>query len=208
VPLRARVVRLCEHFPRGWTRRCCSRPREAGTSTTTSGDGASGPRRYGRRIEHRRIYDCRHTSPFGRSRGRATRLPRRDHGHERGAIDATYGHLLPDSEAYLRGLLDEYDERPSQYWWMGLCENSMIEPPRSFRPDAERRRVFLPEDGTALSTRRGLDGVWHLLGLSPVRFAPTHAACAAALTSETRVDGKLLVSSRAALPRDELYERP
>ena len=24
-------------------------------------------------------------------------------------IDATYGHLLPDSEDYLRGLLDEYD---------------------------------------------------------------------------------------------------
>jgi integrase len=26
-------------------------------------------------------------------------------------IDATYGHLLPDSEDYLRGLLDAYDER-------------------------------------------------------------------------------------------------
>jgi hypothetical protein len=24
-------------------------------------------------------------------------------------IDATYGHLLPDSEDYLRGLLDDYD---------------------------------------------------------------------------------------------------
>jgi hypothetical protein len=24
-------------------------------------------------------------------------------------IDATYGHLLPDSEEYLRGLLDDYD---------------------------------------------------------------------------------------------------
>jgi hypothetical protein len=24
-------------------------------------------------------------------------------------IDATYGHLLPDSEDYLRGLLDAYD---------------------------------------------------------------------------------------------------
>ena len=24
-------------------------------------------------------------------------------------IDATYGHLVPDSEDYLRGLLDEYD---------------------------------------------------------------------------------------------------
>ncbi len=24
-------------------------------------------------------------------------------------IDATYGHLVPDSETYLRGLLDAYD---------------------------------------------------------------------------------------------------
>ena len=24
-------------------------------------------------------------------------------------IDATYGHLVPDSEEYLRGLLDRYD---------------------------------------------------------------------------------------------------
>jgi hypothetical protein len=24
-------------------------------------------------------------------------------------IDQTYGHLLPDSEHYLRGLLDDYD---------------------------------------------------------------------------------------------------
>jgi len=26
-----------------------------------------------------------------------------------GNIDATYGHLLPDSEDYLRGILDAYD---------------------------------------------------------------------------------------------------
>ena len=26
-------------------------------------------------------------------------------------IDATYGHLVPDSEEYLRGLLDDYDVR-------------------------------------------------------------------------------------------------
>ena len=28
-------------------------------------------------------------------------------------IDATYGHLLPDSEGFLRGLLDEWDARPA-----------------------------------------------------------------------------------------------
>lgn len=27
-------------------------------------------------------------------------------------IDATYGHLVPDSEEYLRGPLDDYDSRP------------------------------------------------------------------------------------------------
>jgi hypothetical protein len=29
-------------------------------------------------------------------------------------IDATYGHLLPDSEEYLRGLLDDYDSRAAE----------------------------------------------------------------------------------------------
>jgi len=29
-------------------------------------------------------------------------------------IDATHGHLVPDSEAYLRGLLDEYDVRDDE----------------------------------------------------------------------------------------------
>jgi hypothetical protein len=28
-------------------------------------------------------------------------------------IDATYGHLLPDSEDYLRGLLDDFDQKGS-----------------------------------------------------------------------------------------------
>jgi hypothetical protein len=29
-------------------------------------------------------------------------------------IDATYGHLVPDSEDYLRGLLDAYDVRTDE----------------------------------------------------------------------------------------------
>ena len=29
-------------------------------------------------------------------------------------IDATYGHLVPDSEDYLRGLLDAYDVRKDE----------------------------------------------------------------------------------------------
>jgi hypothetical protein len=27
-------------------------------------------------------------------------------------IDATYGHLVPDSEEFLHGLLDDYDTKP------------------------------------------------------------------------------------------------
>ena len=34
-------------------------------------------------------------------------------------IDATYGHLLPDSEDYLRGLLDSFDGRET------LAQSSM-----------------------------------------------------------------------------------
>jgi hypothetical protein len=30
-----------------------------------------------------------------------------------GQIDATFGHLVPDSDDYLRGLLDDYDVAPS-----------------------------------------------------------------------------------------------
>jgi hypothetical protein len=29
-------------------------------------------------------------------------------------IDSTYGHLVPDSEDYLRGLLDAYDAGPRE----------------------------------------------------------------------------------------------
>jgi len=61
-------------------------------------------------IEHRRVYDCRHTFAswaiaggvqlFYLARIMATSIAQ---------IDATHGHLLPDSEDYLRGLLYEYD---------------------------------------------------------------------------------------------------
>jgi len=44
VPLRARVVEALRALPRGWTHRCFSPPREAVTSTTTSGAGVSGLR--------------------------------------------------------------------------------------------------------------------------------------------------------------------
>ncbi len=64
-------------------------------------------------IEHRGVYACRHTFAawsiaaevqlFYLSRIMGTSVTQ---------IDATYGHLVPDSEDYLRGLLDAYDARP------------------------------------------------------------------------------------------------
>jgi hypothetical protein len=29
-------------------------------------------------------------------------------------VDATFGHLVPDSEEYLRGLLDTFDAKPNE----------------------------------------------------------------------------------------------
>jgi integrase len=61
-------------------------------------------------VEHRGVYACRHTFAawsiaaevqlFYLSRIMGTSVTQ---------IDATYGHLVPDSEEYLRGLLDGYD---------------------------------------------------------------------------------------------------
>jgi integrase len=61
-------------------------------------------------IEHRRIYDCRHTfASWAIAGGVQLFYLARIMGTSVAQIDATYGHLLPDSEEYLRGLLDDYD---------------------------------------------------------------------------------------------------
>jgi integrase len=61
-------------------------------------------------IEHRRIYDCRHTfASWAIAGGVQLFYLARIMGTSVAQIDATYGHLLPDSEDYLRGLLDAYD---------------------------------------------------------------------------------------------------
>jgi integrase len=63
-------------------------------------------------IEHRRIYDCRHTfASWAIAGGVQLFYLARIMGTSVAQIDATYGHLLPDSEEYLRGLLDDYDSR-------------------------------------------------------------------------------------------------
>jgi integrase len=61
-------------------------------------------------ITHRRVYDTRHTFASWAIAG-AVQLfyLARIMGTSVAEIDATYGHLLPDSGDYLRGLLDESD---------------------------------------------------------------------------------------------------
>jgi integrase len=61
-------------------------------------------------IEHRRVYDCRHTfASCAIAGGVQLFYLARIMGTSVAQIDGTYGHLLPDSEEYLRGLLDAYD---------------------------------------------------------------------------------------------------
>jgi integrase len=63
-------------------------------------------------IEHRRPYDCRHTfATWALHGGMSLFHLSRVMGTSIAQLDRTYGHLLPDSEEYLRGLLDEYDLR-------------------------------------------------------------------------------------------------
>jgi integrase len=62
-------------------------------------------------IQHRRVYDCRHTfASWAIAGGVQLFYLARIMGTSVAQIDATYGHLLPDSEDYLRGLLDAYDD--------------------------------------------------------------------------------------------------
>jgi integrase len=61
-------------------------------------------------IEHRSVYTCRHTfASWGIRAGVQLFYLSRVMGTSVAQIDATYGHLVPDSEEYLRGLLDTFD---------------------------------------------------------------------------------------------------
>jgi len=71
-------------------------------------------------IEHRGVYDTRHTfASWAIAGGVQLFYLARIMGTSVAQIDATYGHLLPDSEDYLRGLLDSFDGRES------LAQSSM-----------------------------------------------------------------------------------
>ncbi|MEJ7567967.1 MAG: site-specific integrase [Gaiellaceae bacterium] len=61
-------------------------------------------------IDHRRVYDCRHTfASWSIRAGVQLFYLSRIMGTSVAQIDATYGHLVQDSDEYLRGLLDTYD---------------------------------------------------------------------------------------------------
>lgn len=63
-------------------------------------------------IAHRSVYTCRHTfAAWAIAAGVQLFYLSRIMGTSVAQIDATYGHLVPDSEDYLRGLLDEYDAK-------------------------------------------------------------------------------------------------
>jgi integrase len=59
---------------------------------------------------NRSMYTCRHTfASWSIAGGVPLFYLSRVMGTSIAQIDATYGHLVPDSEEYLRGLLDSYD---------------------------------------------------------------------------------------------------
>jgi integrase len=61
-------------------------------------------------IEYRRVYDARHTFISWALRGGMSLFHlSRIAGTSIAQLDQTYAHLLPDSEEYLRALLDNYD---------------------------------------------------------------------------------------------------
>jgi integrase len=63
-------------------------------------------------VAHRGVYSTRHTfAAWSIRAGVQLYYLSRIMGTSVAQIDKTYGHLVPDSEEYLRGILDTYDER-------------------------------------------------------------------------------------------------
>ena len=61
------------------------------------------------------VYDCRHTfASWAIAGGVQLFYLACIMGTSVAQIDASYGHLLPDSEEYLRGLLDTYDQKAAR----------------------------------------------------------------------------------------------
>jgi integrase len=112
VPLRAKVLEAIESMPRPMRLDGPLFPNHEGDYTRhntfrlrhwTPALKAAG-------IEHRSVYACRHTfASWSIRAGVQLFYLSRVMGTSVAQIDATYGHLVPDSDDYLRGLLDAYD---------------------------------------------------------------------------------------------------
>jgi hypothetical protein len=76
-------------------------------------------------VEHRRIYDMRHTfATWSLSAGMSIFTLARRMGTSVQMIDATYGHLARDAEEQDRGLLDAYDAENGRGHVVGTISTS------------------------------------------------------------------------------------
>ena len=111
VPLRGRVMEVLEQLPRGFG--------QTPVFLTKRGERIKhdtfrmrywGPALQAAGIEHRGVYATRHTfATWSIRAGINLFYLSRIMGTSLTMIDKTYGHLVPDSDEYVRGLLDIYD---------------------------------------------------------------------------------------------------
>jgi len=112
VPLRAKVLEALDAHPRRLDSRLVFPSKDEGDyiklATFSARHWRPALRAVG--LEVRGVYACRHTFVSWAIQGGMSLFHlSRVTGTSVAMIDATYGHLVPDSEEYLRGLLDAYD---------------------------------------------------------------------------------------------------